>query len=213
MSSVSLTDSGMLSLFICIFIRESLSFPLLPMRFSWICFSLVCLTGLESLLLKSCLLLGPGSVLWTVWHESLHLAMESVALENCCISFRWIDCNFLCGFLCLSKNLFCDLLCLRWYFEVLIPEPRRRQLLTDVFMHSSFFGKLKDKKKKSELFKMQNNSQALFKCVSFLSTSNTKGHNLFTSPLPMYNLRIIKKGNKETGVSNFQSKTSLWFRV
>lgn len=149
MSSVSLTDSGILSLFICIFIHESLSFPLVPVRFSWICFSLVCLTGLESLLLKGCLLLGLGSVLRTVWHESLHFALVSVALfeENCCISFRWADCNFLCGFLCLSKNVFCDLLCLRWCFEVLIPEPRRRQLLTDVFMHSSFFGKLKDKKK------------------------------------------------------------------
>jgi hypothetical protein len=30
----------------------------------------------------------------------------------------------------------------------LITEPRRRQLQTDVFMHSSFFGKLKDRVRK-----------------------------------------------------------------
>lgn len=175
MSSVSLMVPNMLRLFICIIVHESVSFSLLPVRFSWIGFSLVCITGFETLLLKNCVLLGPRLVLWTVWSESLCL-LASVALwvlAGDWISFKRVDCSFLCGFLCLSKNLFCDLLCLRWCFEVLLPEPRRRQLQIDVFMHSSFLGKLErgEKGKILRFLKYRKHSQKL---VSFLPTSYRK---------------------------------------
>lgn len=143
-SSVSLMIP-VVFLFICITVHESVSFSFLPVRFSWFCFSLVCKTGFETLLLKGCLLLGYRSVPWPAQCESLCLLVTVkvwVRWGCCWISFRRVDCSFLCGFLCLSKNLFCDLLSFGWCFEVLLPEPRRRQLQIDVFMHSSFLGKL-----------------------------------------------------------------------
>lgn len=145
MSSVSLVVPDVLCLFTCITVQESVSFSLLSVSFAWVCFSLVCMTGFETLLCNTCLLLGYRSVLQSAESKSLPLVMTSVALwvpwGGCWISFKRGDCNFLC-FLPFSENLFCDLLCLRWCFEVFRPKPWRRQLQIDVFMHCSFFGKL-----------------------------------------------------------------------
>lgn len=144
MSSVSLMIPDVF-LFTCIIVHESGTFSFLPVRFLQFCFSLVCKTGLETRLLKGCLLSGYRSVLWPAQCESLCLLVTvkvCVRWADCWISFRRVDWSFFCGFLCLGKNLFCDLLSLRWCFEVLLPEPRRRQLQIDVFMHSSFLGKL-----------------------------------------------------------------------
>lgn len=173
MSSVSLTSPRVFCLFICIFVHDLDWFSLLPIWLPWIWFSLVCVAGFERLLLNSCLLLGQQSVLWTVQREGPHLVLVSTALFRGSWGNCWTDCNFVCGFLFLSKNVLCDLR-LRWCFEVLLPEPWRRQLQIDVFKHSSFFGKLKDRKEKPEVVKMPKNSPSLLCLIFFLATSNRK---------------------------------------
>lgn len=167
MSSASLAVSGTLYVCVCLSVHKPVSFPLRDMTFPWIPISFVFRMGFESLL--------KTSVLWTVPPEGLHLALMSLVLFRVpsgtfWVSFKRLDCNFLCGFLCLDKTLCFDLLCLGGHFEVLVTEPRRRHLQRDVFMHCSFFGKLKDRREKSQLIMMLKSSQA--------PISNTKVHNL-----------------------------------
>lgn len=174
MSSASLAVSGTLYVCVCLSVHRPVSFPLPAVTFPWIPISFVFRTGFESLL-KTSFLLGQTSVLWTVPPERLHLALVSLVLFRVpsgtfWVSFKRLDCNFLCGFLCLDKTLCFDLLCLGGHFEVLVMEPRRRHLQRDVFMHCSFFGKLKDRREKSQLIMMLKSSQA--------PISNTKVHNL-----------------------------------
>lgn len=164
MSSASLAASGTLCVCVCLFVRKPVSFPPPAVRFLWIPVSFVFRTDFESLL-KTCFLLGQTSVLGTAPSARLHLALVPLALfrvpsGTCWVSFKRVDCNFLCGFLCLDKTLCFDL-CLEGHFEVLTMEPRRRQLQRDVFMHCSFFGKLKDRREKAQLTLMPQSSQAL----------------------------------------------------
>lgn len=176
MSSASLAACGTLCVCVCLFVHKPVSFLLPAVRFPWNPGSFVFRTDFESLL-KTCFLLGQTSVLWTVPPERLHLALGSLVLfrvpsGSCWVSFKRVDCNFLCGFLCLDKTLCFDLFCLGEHFEVLIMEPRRRQLQRDVFMHCSFFGKLKDRREKSQLIMMLKSYQALLTvCTNFQQKS------------------------------------------
>lgn len=74
---------------------------------------------------------------------------------------------------------------------MLVMEPRRRHLQRDVFMHCSFFGKLKDRREKSQLIMMLKSSQA--------PISNTKVHNLL-EVLCLYAHITSNTQNKEMGV-------------
>lgn len=182
MSSFSLVNPDVLYLLICIILHDSVSCSLLPVRFSRVRFSVVCKSRFTPPLLKSCLLLEfrDSSGLRTAWSASLLLVLGSVAIswvpwQNCWISFNRTDWTFLCGFLCLGRNAFCDLLCLRWCFEVLAPEPRRRQLQMDVFMHSSFFGKLQGTERKTEhLLKCRKTPSIMFDTCSFYQLRREK---------------------------------------
>lgn len=169
MSSASLAVSGALCVCICVFAWKPDSFLLPPVRFPWTT-TFVFRSGFASFL-KTCFPLGQTSDLWTV-PEHLLLALLSLVFfrvpsGTCWVSFKRVDCNFLCGFLCLDKTLYFDLLCLGGCSEVLVREPRRRQLQRDVFMHWSFFVKLKDETEKSQLIMILKRSHFLTVSTNF----------------------------------------------
>lgn len=187
MSSASWAVPGALCMCTCLFVRRPVSLPPPPLRFPWTPIFLAFRSGFASLL-KTCSPFRQTSDLWTVPPEHLFLALLSLVVfrvpsGTCWVSFIRVDCNFLCGFLCLDKTLYFDLLCLGGCFEVLTLKPRRRPLQRDVFMHWSFFGKLKNKREKSQLIMILKSSQAL---LTVSTNCQQKSTQFITSPRPVY---------------------------
>lgn len=204
----SLTVLGALCVRICLFERKPDSFPLPLGRVPGVPIFLVFRSGFASFL-KTCFPLGQTSDLWIVPKHLLSALLSLVFFRvpsgTCWVSFKRVDCNFLCGFLCLDETLNFDLLCLGGCFEVLVLEPpRRRQLQRDVFMHCSFFGKLKDKREKSQLI-IPKSSQALSTASTNFQQKSTK---FITSPRPVYMYNA-----KHTKVSKWEFQPRFFFRA